>query len=157
MMQFLNLARKRFIVDLMSKTFLKFFVSGFSAFIIDTIILNILIFSLNDGVETAPLFGIVTTEKLVSGSLGIIISFILNKYWTFSNQKSKLISQGYKMFISYVFSILLGAVLITLYINILTWQNVIYIGNVIPTMSNFLTVGTIMIMNFFIYKYIVFK
>jgi putative flippase GtrA len=93
----------------------------------------------------------------VSGSLGIIISFILNKYWTFSNQKSKLISQGYKMFISYVFSILLGAVLITLYINILTWQNVIYIGNVIPTMSNFLTVGTIMIMNFFIYKYIVFK
>lgn len=157
MMKFLNLTGRHFLGEIFSITFLKFFISGLTAFIIDTIILNVLIFSFNDGVETTPLLGFITVEKLLSGSVGITISFILNKYWTFSNSQKSLLVQSYKMVLSYLLSIFLGAILITLYINILAWQNIVYIGNAIPTVSNILTVGTIMILNFFIYKYIVFK
>ncbi len=133
----------------------KYFVSGFTAFLVDTLVLNLVIFFVF-GEEGTPLFGIITVPKLISGTVGIIVSFNLNRNWTFDAKAKPKFKQGIKMAWSYLLSIILGAILITFYSDLI--QEVLKLNEVLfPTIANVLTTASIMVLNYFIYKNFVFK
>lgn len=144
---------KKVTKHLFSVSFLKYFISGVGAFAVDNIVLNILKFS---GLS-AQLFGFIYIAKIISSSIGATVSFFLNRYWSFKATEVKVKSQAVKMFYIYIFSIILGAILYSVYYEVLIFQNIINFGDFSPTLANVSATGTQMFLNFFIYKFYVFK
>ncbi len=135
----------------------RYFVSGVTAFLVDTAVLNIVIFLIFKS-EGEALLGIITIPKLISGTIGIIVSFNLNRNWTFKSTDKPKMHQSIKMAFSYTLSILLGSILITLYLDIFNSLDFLKLDSVVlPTIANFFTTASIMVLNYFIYKNFVFK
>lgn len=144
---------KKVTKHIFSVSFLKYFISGVGAFAVDNVILNILKFS---GLST-QLFGFIYVAKIISSSIGATVSFFLNRHWSFKATEVKVKSQAVKMLYTYIFGIILGAILYSFYFEILVWQNIINFGDFSPTLANVTATATQMFLNFFIYKFYVFK
>ena len=142
--------------QVVSIDFAKYFISGVIAFVVDSIVLNIVKFGLFEN-EGGQIFEIISVAKLISGTFGIAVSFYLNRRWSFRATSGRKRDQGTKMALSFLFSILIGSILLTGYEAILDYQSLIELGRLTPTIANGLTTGTLMLLNFFIYKFIVFK
>lgn len=135
---------------------LKYVIAGFTAFIVDSIILNLLsLFVFDDG--GGEIFGIISVAKFISGCFGISVSFYLNRTWSFKATDGELKNQMGRMALSFLFTILSGSIVYSLYLDILNTQEIMDFGDFAITLSNALTTGTLMVINFFIYKFIVFK
>lgn len=136
-----------------SASFLRYFISGVTAFSVDNIILNLLKFS---GFNL-QLFGFIYFAKVISSTVGVIVSFVLNRYWSFKATEVKVKPQAIKMFYTFVFNIFLGALLYSIYFEIIQLQSFFSFGDFAPTLANIVATGTQMFITFFIYKFYVFK
>lgn len=135
----------------------RYFVSGVTAFLIDTMIFNFLIFFVFEE-NLVVLLPNLSLPKLISGSIGIIFSFLFNRYWTFKDSKGNTFLYSVKMLISYIAAILVGAMLVTVFLDIFNSIEILEaVDFIFPTAANFLTAATLMVVNYFVYKYFVFK
>lgn len=136
-----------------SVSFLRYFISGITAFSVDNIILNLLKFS---GFNL-QLFGFIYFAKVISSTVGVIVSFVLNRHWSFQATEVSVKPQAIKMFCTFVLNIIIGALLYSIYFEIIRLQNIFSFGNFAPTLANIVATGTQMFITFFIYKFYVFK
>lgn len=142
--------------ELLSDKFVKYFIAGLIAFAVDTIVLYILKEGVFHG-DGQKIFDIIYTSKLISATFGIIVSFYLNRRWAFDARSGSVRKQGYKMAIVFAVNILLASIIFTIYFDLLDLQNIINFGDTQITIANAATTGTQMFINFFLYKFIVFK
>lgn len=133
--------------------FIRFFISGGLAFLVDFGILMVLlyVFKYTDS-YTVGIFGVtlhLVYANLISTFLGTVVSFILNKYYAFqsrtnSRETSKQFSQFFVVgvFNYFVHNILFG------YATLL----------IIPApVAKFVLIALQMVWSFFLYKIVVFK
>lgn len=141
--------------EIISFEFSRYFVAGVTGFLVDLLVLNILTFYFfnNDDPE---LIGIVSLSKLLSAFVGTTVSFLVNSQWSFKNKTGKFRSHAFRMIIVFFTNILLAALIYSLIIDIIELQKVIDFEKASPSLANFLTSAIQMLLNFFIYKYIVF-
>lgn len=152
------------ITDLKNKLlairFLRFFLSGGLSFVIDTAILISIKAVVFNGVDY-KIFDTISVAKLISGTVGIILMFTLNRLWVFAESKeSSIKKQGSKYIAVTVVNLLLASVLFsfftTLVLQVMGDGFASHITITI-TLANLLTEGTKMIVSFFAYKYLVFR
>lgn len=145
---------------LLAIRFLRFFLSGGLSFLIDTAILITIKAVVFHGVDYR-LFDSVSIAKLISGTVGIIIMFGLNRLWVFTEAKDKsLKKQGAKYLIVTIVNLVIASILFTFFSSIVTQllgSNLSSHITLSVTLANFLTEGTKMIISFFAYKYLVFR
>lgn len=61
-------------------------------------------------------------SNIVSGSLGAIVNFLINRYWSFDNTKSSIGSQLWKFVIVVVGSITLKSIGIHYFVDVWNWH-----------------------------------
>lgn len=147
---------QRILNELHSEKFMRFFIVGISAYVIDTMVLYLLqktIFSHDD----SQIFGLIYTSKLFSSTIGLSVSFMLNRYWSFKATHKSAYGQAAKMLAVFIMNIFVSAVIYTTYFELLKLQSLAELGDLAIPLANAATTGTMMISNFFIYKLVVFK
>jgi putative flippase GtrA len=143
--------------------FVKFFLSGGLAFLIDTSIL-LAIKYLFFGGEDVQILGTVSIAKLISSTAGILFMFTLNRNWVFSENKNKRISiQGAKYIAVTITNLLIANLLFSFYLSELAYLATISsadtttLGGAITAFANLLSELSKMFISFFAYKYLVFR
>lgn len=142
------------IQKLTNPEFIKYFISGVSAFLIDLAVLNFFVFVAFSG-EDEFLFDTISISKTVSSAVGISVSFLLNRAWTFKATGGSLslhvLKYGLMVGFNFAFSVLLYSLfyIISTEIGISTELAV--------TSSNVATEAVKMITSFILFKYFVFK
>lgn len=141
--------------------FLKYFISGFTAFLVDFLILFLLIriFDLTDNriialfnlqiKESIESFGIlIYLPNVISTFFGIVVSFLLNKYWAFGKRKTKVLGESIRYGIVLIFNYFLNNLLFGLIKQYFSLN---------PLIIKFIVSGIQMFWTFFLYKIFVFK
>lgn len=89
-----------------SKEFLRFFISGSVAFLVDFIILNLLIVIFKNNNGSLSFFNTQITDNTyilslpifipnaISTIFGIITTYSLNKYWAFKSKTNNIVKEG---------------------------------------------------------------
>lgn len=138
----------------LTKEFLKYFLSGITAFLVDLTLLNIFVFLLFKG-DDKTILGTLSIAKILSSGIAMGVSFSLNRNWAFLAKNSKLRYQLIKfaavMLFNYIFAITLYSIFYKLILEIGISKE---LG---VSLSNLLTEGIKMVTTFFFYKYFVFK
>jgi putative flippase GtrA len=141
-----------FMRKLFDLRFTRFFISGSTAFLCDTLTLNLIRFVLKVDFDV---LGVIYFSKLTSSLVGISVSFILNKKLAFNDANGTMKSHVSRFAIAYFFS--------------LAWGNLLFSGvrfllvqgslgdSLASNVANIIAEGTKMFVNFFVYKYFVFK
>lgn len=141
-------------------TFLRFFLSGVLSFLIDTgILISLKAFAFN-GVDV-KILGTISLAKLISGTVGIILMFALNRVWVFTKSKEGSLKKQTAKYLIFTFLNLIFASILFSFYSTLVLQ---FFGNDIAshltisvTLANLFTEGTKMVISFFAYKYLVFR
>jgi len=128
-----------------SKEFIKFFISGFSAFLVDT---TVLLFQTMILHFTSVVAGVLVVPNLISSLLGLIVSYLLNRYWSFRAGDKSMIRQGAKFLAVSVFSYTLHNILFGLFNVQLGLED--FVAKVAVLMLQ-------MIWNYLLYKFVVFN
>jgi len=143
-----------------TKEFLRFFVSGSTAFLVDFVILNLLIlaFNFNNNVLyilgikiniTVKIIGIaIFIPNVISTIFGIITTFSLNKYWTFKSKINTIFSETWRFGLVLIFNYILNNILFGL-----IRQNFYLSDQVIKIVVT----GMQMFWTFLLYKFVVFR
>jgi putative flippase GtrA len=143
-------------LEIFSEKFYRYFFSGVFAFGVDNLVLNILKFYVFEG-NGAKILSVIYASKLISSLVGITVSFYLNRRWSFKANEGSMRKQIKRMLFVFIFiNILLAAILYSFIYDFLVWQNVLEFGKLSVTISNAITSGIIMFINFFTYKFVVF-
>jgi putative flippase GtrA len=145
------------------KKFSKFFVSGFSSFLIDSIALSFFTFSIFGG--TNPVFlNSISIPKVLSSIIGLTTNFILNRSWVFrTTDKSLLRSQIIKFTCFSILNVLFGSIIYNVYLEIVRDLGSIVglsstdLAKLDVLLTNLITESTKMIVSFIAYKYFVFN
>lgn len=149
-MKFIIKLKNKFI----TKEFLKYFVSGVSAFLVDLGLLNLIIFVLFEGDDKLA-FDAISIAKIISSGIAIIVSFTLNRNWAFVAKNSKMRYQVLKYAFVVTFNYFFAIALYSFFYKLLLGIGVSKELSV--NAGNFLTEGIKMVTTFFFYKYFVFK
>jgi putative flippase GtrA len=134
---------KKIFLFFISPQFVKFFVVGFSAFLVDFGLLTFQIYVLNFN----PFAGIISIANVISVSVAIVYSFILQRTWTFRSQDKRVVRQGGKYVVVAMFSITL---------NNIIYGFMIQFG-LIPPLAKFLVTSLQMCWSYVLYKWVVFR
>jgi putative flippase GtrA len=127
-----------------SPQFLRFFVIGFGVFIVDFTILNTLVYLVDFDVFV---LGIISLANVVSTTVGLILTFILNRYWTFGIKgRSRMGSQSMKF---------LGTAIVVWVLHQIAFGSLVQLG-VIHPVSKIIVMAVQMVVNFLLYKFVVF-
>ena len=136
-------------------SFYKFFLTGVLAFIADTIVLNIAIHFLFNG-DDKRLFEAVSVAKIFASITGIIVGFIINRNWSFKENKSQNAKkQGAKYSVVFFINLGLASIIFPIYLDFIS--QISFLGGLQETVANMFTAGTIMFASYFLYKFFVFK
>ena len=131
---------KTFKVCQCHKSIVKFFISGSSAAIVDLLALYLF-------------HGVFRWEIVMSTSLAFLLSFMvsfsLQKFWTFRNYNNKRLPHQLVLYI--------GAAFISLNLNALAMHVLVNNWNIWYLLSQIIVNVFLGIVNFFIYKYVVFR
>lgn len=124
---------------------IRYFVVGFGTFIIDFSLLNFLVYI----VEFDPIwFGLFSAANVISTSLALVITFTLNRWWTFGIKTSdKVLSQSSKF--------ILTSMTVWLIHNA-TFGILVQVGIIHP-IAKIMVMAVQMVVNFVLYKYVVFR
>jgi putative flippase GtrA len=128
-----------------SSEFLRFFVAGSSAFLTDLIILQFLIRIVGFNPQV---LGTLSGANIISSTVGMIISFYLNRNWSFKAKEGKIAGQTVRFLIVQAFSWFLNNLLF----GIFTFQ-----FGVNVTVTKIGVTLAQMVWNFFLYKLFVFR
>ncbi len=129
---------------LMSAEFLRFFIAGGTAFVSDLIILQLLIQVVHFNPQ---ILGLMSGANIISSTVGMIISFALNRNWSFKARSGKVQNQGARFLMVQAFSWVMNNLLFGFF----TFQ--LGMGTTIAKVSATLAQ---MVWNFFLYKLFVF-
>jgi putative flippase GtrA len=132
--------------------FTRYFICGVIAFLCDTAVLNFIRFFLKIDFD---LFSVIYFSKLISSIFGLIVSFGLNRKFAFNDGKSKASSQAYKFILTYIFGLVWANLLFSLNHYILS--EIGFSDGLSTNGANVLGEGIKMFVNFFLYKFFVFK
>ncbi|MFS8131202.1 MAG: GtrA family protein [Candidatus Dojkabacteria bacterium] len=140
--------------------FLRFFLSGGLAFLVDTGVLIIVKAVFFNGVDYKVL-GTFSVAKLISGSFGIMVMFTLNRFWVFSESRGvSLRKQSARYLLVTVLNLIFASLLFPIFASLLsqvfTSDYLLHIS-LFLILTNLLTEGSKMIISFFAYKYLVFR
>lgn len=143
--------------------FLRFFISGFTAFLVDTVTLALATFLLFQG-QNVMLLNSISIPKLISSTVGLFTNFILNRKWVFKINTSETVKkQAIKFILFSVANVLFASIIYNIYLGIvITIVETIHLdlnglNNTVLLLANIMTEGTKMVVSYFGYKYIVFK
>jgi putative flippase GtrA len=132
--------------------FTRYFICGVIAFLCDTAVLNFIRFFLDADFE---IFSLLYFSKLISSIVGLVVSFGLNRKFAFNDGKGKASSQLTKFFLTYVFGLAWANVLFSL--NHYVLSEIGFSDGLATNGANVLGEGIKMFVNFFLYKFFVFK
>jgi putative flippase GtrA len=140
---------KKLIKLYLTPQFLKFFISGSTAFLSDFLTLNFLSYILN--VKTYLSFGIfsISVANLISTIVGTFVTYTLNKYWSFKSTEKKDRKSEVAKFLTvialnYIISnILFGFIAVDFHVP--------------EPITKIIVTGLQMIWTFLLYKFFVFK
>jgi len=155
---------KQKIIDLKNKLlaikFLRFFLSGGLSFLIDTGILISIKTIVFHGTDYR-LFDTISIAKLISGTVGIIIMFGLNRLWVFTESKSSnLKKQTAKYLLVTALNLIFASILFSIFSSVLSQifiRDYLIHLSLFVVIANLFTEATKMIVSFFAYKYFVFR
>ncbi|MCA9381181.1 GtrA family protein [Candidatus Dojkabacteria bacterium] len=144
---------------MIDKEKIKYLFSGITGFIVDVVVLILVTEFVFHDSQGPKILGLIYTAKIISSVIGQSASFTLNRYWTFQSTGERILRQASKMLLIYLLNILIAALLYTLYFDLLSIvSNTQNDGDELMIfIANFLTSATQMVINFFFYKYFVFK
>ena len=125
-----------------SPEFLRFFVVGFTAFIVDFGILNIQIYILNFN----PFIGIISVANLISVCIAIVYGFIMQRTWAFKSKGDDVMKQGGKYAAVSLFNLVLNNI----------FYGILIAVGVIPPIAKILVTGAQMLWAYYLYKLFVF-
>lgn len=117
------------------KTILRFLIAGSVGFIVDLSILNLML-KLGSGSVSG---------RIVSFSIAVLFTFFINKNFTFQNN-GNIIKQFYKYIIGSLFGFSINWIFYVAGLNFLS-----------PQVSLIIASAVAMVVNFILYKFIVFK
>lgn len=130
---------------LVSPQFIRFFVSGITAFAFDFGLLTFMVYVLK---FDAFVLGVISVPNVISTLVGLSVTFALNRYWTFGiKSRAGVRSHGTKF-------ILTAAVVWV--IHNLSFGLLVQLG-MVHVLAKFIVMAVQMVVNFFLYKYVVFK
>lgn len=146
--------------QLLAVKFVKFFLSGGTAFLVDTGVLLGIKFIILGGTDIL-IFETVSVAKLVSSIAGITFMFFLSRTWVFSENKEKNVAvQGGKYLGVTIANLLIANILFGFFLTQLNYlfspEVTSHLG-VMTAVSNLLTEAVKMFISFFAYKYLVFR
>ncbi|MEO6729293.1 MAG: GtrA family protein [Candidatus Dojkabacteria bacterium] len=145
---------------LIALKFIRFLISGGTAFLIDTAILISIKAIIFGGVDV-KLLGTISVAKLVSGTVGIIFMFVLSRSWVFADAKESSIKKQTVKYLLYTgLNLIFASILYTFFSVLLSQifpEQIIVHATIFIAFSNLLTEGTKMVVSFFAYKYLVFR
>jgi putative flippase GtrA len=128
-----------------SKEFIKFFMSGFSAFLVDT---ATLLFQTRILHFTSVIAGVLVVPNLISSLVGLTVSYLLNRYWSFQAGDKSVLKQGAKFLAVSAFSYTLHNILFGIFNVQLGLED--FVAKVSVLMLQ-------MVWNYLLYKYVVFN
>jgi len=64
-------------------------------------------------------------SNAISGSLGAIVNFLINRYWSFNNQKTPIANQLWKFILVVIGSITLKSLGIYFFVDRLQWDGIL--------------------------------
>src|SRR5687767_8089431 len=131
---------KKIFLFFISPQFVKFFVVGFSAFLVDFGLLTFQIYVL----KFNPFVGIISIANAISVTVAIVYSFILQRTWTFRSQDKRVVRQGGKYVAVALFSITLNSIIYGFLIQF----------GFIPPLAKFVVTGLQMVWSFVLYKWV---
>lgn len=126
-------------------TFIRFFIVGVTAFIVDAGLLYLLLYVLNFN----PIwFGLISIANVISVICGLVTSYMLNRIWSFEAREERIASQGMR-FVAVFISIYIGnQILFGLLTVQLTMQ---------PLVAKVVVTFVQMFVSYFLYRKVVFK
>ncbi|MCA9386441.1 GtrA family protein [Candidatus Dojkabacteria bacterium] len=138
---------------------LRYLISGIIGFGVDLLILLFLIEVIFNDSQGPKIISLIYSSKLISSIIGQSVSFTINRYWTFNSITEHVYRQVVKMIMIFMLNIFIASILYSLYFDVL---DLLLKGeqggnSLTATISNFATSATQMILNFFFYKYFVFR
>ncbi len=136
------------------KQIIKYLISGFTAFFIDIVVLNLMVFLVFSG-EDKQLISFISISKTVSATVGISASFLLNRQWAFDAKEGKILDQIFKYIFVVLFNFAFAVILYSFFSAIS--QEIGLPKLFVTTGSNILTEAVKMVTTYFFYKYFVFK
>lgn len=128
-----------------SEQFIKFVISGGTAFVVDFCVLTICLEVLNFNLYV---LGIISLANLLSLLCGMTTTFVLNRFWSFKATNSKVYQQGAKFLAVHIFSMIMNSLLFGLLTQYLF---------VSPYIAKIGVTGLQVIWNFPLYKFFVFR
>jgi putative flippase GtrA len=142
--------------------FVRFLVSGVTAFLFDLIVLTIISFLFFQG-SNYTIFGIISLPKFISSCFGLSLVFYINKNWVFNSKNRKFTRQVPKFIAVSIFNIFFISVIFNIYYQFYSppLSSLTLNPNLIKLIINGFTSvsseGTKMLLSFFLYKYFVFN
>lgn len=128
----------------LSKQFIKYFISGFSAFLVDFGLLNFQIYVL----KFDPLiFGYLRFANVISTLAGLTVTFLLNRYWAFGERRN---ANAAKHGGKFIFSSTIVWI-----IHNLSYSGLVNIGLIAP-IAKLIVMAVQMVLNYFIYRFVIF-
>ncbi len=118
---------------------IRYIISGGTAAIVDLVILYMLVEKLN---ITYIL------SAVIAFLVAFIVSFTLQKYWTFGDDSKKINSQASKYFLVSAINLILNTILVFLFVEFLGLHYII---------SQIITSGLIALSSFYIYSLFIFR
>lgn len=136
-------------------SFYKFFISGVTAFIADTIVLNIFIHFVFG--EDIRFLDVLSVSKFIAASVGIVVGFVMNRNWSFRHKKDTAATKNQAMRYGVVFvvNLVLASLIFPLYKDLLTSAGIP--DELTATAANILTTSNIMFVSYSLYRVFVFK
>ncbi len=91
-------ARLRALYDTLAREVAKFGTVGALAFLLDTVLYNVLVFGL-PGVVDGPMSGQPLLGKVVSTSIATVFSWLGNRLWTFRHRRRSAVAHEFALFL----------------------------------------------------------
>lgn len=90
--------RIRAAYEVLAREFAKFGVVGLTAFLIDLVLYNLLVFGPPGGAE-GPMSDIPLRAKIVSTAIATVFAWLGNRYWTFRGRRSTRVLREFALYI----------------------------------------------------------
>lgn len=147
---------KKAIETFTSPLFIKYFICGFSAFMIDFIILNIEAHVLKFNPKFYVFNFPIEINNIISSFIGLTISYILNRLYAFKSDKN-VIKESLKFLAVGIFNYLISNFLYSLILATIFASTTGILYNLKESITKFFVIGLQMIWTFFLYKFLVFE